>query len=752
MGLTPRQKSARISLERILQEYRGAVLHGDMGVGKTWIACDVASKYDKVLFVCQAKALKSLEKKIELYEQATGNYLNVDLISYHKFSDYKKISAKYFSKFDFFIFDESHVLKNYKAQWTTRYVKMNKGKYLHLTGTPLTKSPKDFLYVLRKCGLFESTEWFYKRYFNAKKSYSGNYWEMGEFRNAECYQNHVDRVTIRLTKKEVQPDMPDIHFHIETLPGDYTPPEDITKETKTRIEAGLKKVKPASKDILKKIRENNITIGLILCSFHDVVKAMKKELGFPIALTKEKVHKEFDRLAKEGGFLITTLGLTSSSLDLNECDNVFMMESTYSFPLDMQSVERCQRIGKKNEVNVYYYCLGGETSIAKSFSRQYLLDNLGRSKLSPSQLKRLEMCPGSYWLPTTDDKPEFIQSAADEGTQVHEIVERYLSNPSTPVPKSTHKNITEVVKYGRDLIGTCKYRGVESKVNLFTMHPELKGTVDFWALDGDTLHVMDYKNGSTSVSVKNNLQLMAYTLMILHTYGLSPKKIQHVIYQRNEKKTCFYQANVIKLWEKRIQRIIERIKKAEDEPLKHINQDSSCDFFCPAREYHNQKEEKVMTKQFTAADRKYPRATVTGKVFYAQKKKSKTGNPYLALGVSITELTDELKKAFKTGSKEQKALKAILEFNKEYQSYSFFLNGFPNSMKGDHNVSAKDEVEIEFKIKPPTPKFDRVSFDIVSIELLASDSAKENDDWGEGEVGEAETDEAPESVTSDPWG
>lgn len=1025
-GLTPKQRSARISLERILGTYRGAVLHGDMGVGKTWIACDIAAKYKNVLFVGKAGALKSLKKKIELYQVTTGNILNIELMSYDKFRDYDKVPASSLGKYDLFIWDECfsgdtevltdsgfqrldslnknskvaqveeetlkidfvkptkyiktrpnsdmlklslgngvtvdttakheflvfnrllnkwekrhaekvpgkgyiripvagsgtgsdvltseerlaiafqadgtridkrytkvrfsfskerkikdflqlmqeggfkhsegkprvfnnkkwktarnfylkmdvmskdlwsifditnisevkakkmlkeiekwdsqskkngfvfssadvrqcefvqavavlagyhtklssfkrqkphhsdrhivgitykkfigtqsmkkevikkpdyvycvsvpkgnivirskgkvfitgncHKLKNYPAGWTTRYVRLSKGKHLHLSGTPLVNSPKDFLYVLRKCGLFESTEWFYKRYFGATKSHYGDFMEKGEFRNEHCFQNHVDRVTVRLTKKDVQPDMPDVNFHIVPLPGDYTPPEDITKETKTRINAGLTKVQPASKNIRKVIRDRGITTGLVLCYFHDVAKEMAKELDFPVALTKEKVYKEFERISKEGGFLITTLGLTSSSLDLNECDNVFMIESTYSYPLDMQSVERCQRLGKKNDIDVYYYSLEGETSIAKSFSRQSLLDNMHRSKLSPSQLSRLEKCPGSYWLPALDDKPEYIEGAANEGTKMHEIVERYLTNTKIGVPRSTHENITGMIKYCRGLISTAQYSGVESKVNMFSMHPDLKGTADFWAFDGETMWVVDYKNGSSAVSVQNNLQLIAYTLMISHTYRLTPKYIQHVIYQRGDKKTCFYEGTVVKSWEKRIKRIVDRVMDAEREPLKHLNQDTSCDFFCPAREYHNK--EDNMSRQFTAADRQYSRVTLTGELFYVQTKATKTGKSLLNLGLWFTELPEELKTAFPAGSAEEISLKQVVQWNDQYKNFSCFLNGFPPNIKGEQNLSRYDEVRIEARIKPPSASFNKVSFNIVNIELL----------------------------------
>ena len=748
MGLTPAQKRARIALTDILKNYRGAVLHGDMGVGKTWIACDVASKYKKILMVSNAAALKDLREKVTKYETATGNILDIDLISYHKFADYKKVSAASLGKYDFFIFDEVQNLINYKAGKTSRFVRLSKGKYLHLSGTPMKKSPLDYIYVLRKCGLFESTEWFYKRYFNAQRSRYGDFMEKGAFRNAQCFQNHVDRVCVRLTEKDVQPDMPDINWSITKLKGEYTPPEDITKETRTRLKAGFTKVSGAAADILKQIRENNITTGLILCHFHDVARAMKEELGFPIALDNKKVYSEFARLAKEGGFLITTLGLTSSSLDLNECDNVFMVESTYSFPLDMQSIKRCQRIGKQNEVNVYYYCLEGETSVAKSFSRQYLLSNLGRSRLSPSQLSILEKCPGSYWLPALGDRPEYVEAAAIKGTNMHSVVENYLSHPKGKLDDSLPADVVGVIEYCRGLITDATHHGVESKVNLFTLHSEFTGTVDFWAFDGENLEVVDYKNGSTPVDVKNNLQLIAYSLMIMHTYNLSPENIQHVIYQKDEKKTFLYNKNMIQSWNKRIQRILDSIKIAEKEPLKHLNPNPNCDFFCRARAYHK-KEAEMTGKQYTEADRIYPRARVSGKVIYVKERtvKTKHGNSHiLNLGVSFKELPKELTTAFPEGSKEMKLVQQAVQYKDQYQAFSAFFSGFLQSIFGATCINRFDEVAIEFKIKPPKEgdAYQKITFELVSIDLIAANEAPK--------VRPPEVATTPEEIPGNPWG
>ena len=723
--LIPAQKITRIALTDILKNYRGCVLRGEMGVGKSWIAYEMAQKYKKVLFVAQAGAIKDLQMKLEEFACASGG--ETCHITFRSYAKFQKMLGQEIKQFDLFVWDESHKLRNYSAEYTKRYVRIRAGKHLHMTGTPLIKSPKDNIYVLRKCGLFSSTKEFYELYFGAKKSFKGDFLELGPFQNPLCYQTNVDKVTVVLKHKDICKDQPSINFNIVQLPGDYTPPADITKETKTRVKAGMTKVKPAVKHMIKDSLSKKTGIAFVLCNFHDTAKAVAKELGVRPALTRPTLEKHLAKVKDYGGYLVTTLGLSCSSFDFNECDDVYMIESTYSYTLDQQSIHRCRRLGKVNDVNVTYYALEGEHSVAKSMSRQYLDESMKRSKLSPSQLSIYENCPGSYWLPSLRERPEYVQAAAEKGTANHLIVERFLSDPKEKVPKSVPKECRDIITYCRELIATCKSSGSEAFVSKISFHKDFVGTVDFWAYDGETLHVVDYKNGNAKVDVEDNIQLQAYTLMICETHLISPKKIIHVIYQKSKKKTCIYDKSVLKLWSNRVFNVIKKVVAAKDKPLEHLNKDHNCDFFCKAREYHIKLGGKMGNENEFA---------ITGFLTYVQKKNSKAGNPMLNVGVSFKKLPEELKAL---GILDKK-VKAAVGYSKEYDNYSLFGMGLLEKLEGEQNPAKGDNVTLTLSAKS-SEGYEKATFFINKVVLIKKKEEKTAD-------AAPETDPVSEEV---PW-
>lgn len=747
--LLDKQEYVRVGLCDILKRYRGAILRGEEGTGKTWVAADVASHYDKTLMIAQAKAVKDIKAKISEYERASGNILDIEVISYHKFARLPKMP-----KADLFIFDECHELRNWKATWTKKFTRLKGDDFLFLSGTPLLKSPKDSMYILRKCGVINSTEEFRKYYFGAEPSKFGDFLEDKQFRNAEDFQTMLDKVCIELKHSDIDKDMPGLSYSIIRVPGTYEPPEDITKETKTRLLAGLSKVEYAGLAILEGIKNSGKNHALILCYFHETAKAMAEVLGCRIALNKEEVAKEFKHLAKNGGTLVTTLGLTSSSLDLNECDQVYLVESTYSYALDRQSINRCRRIGKKNEVQVTYFCLNGEHSVAKSFSRKYLTERMGRSRLSPSQLSILENCPGSFWLPTTSRKPEYVEAAVVKGHTNHAIVERYLHNPKIDLSDEVPEECVGMITECRKLIENCVKYGIETPVNLFTLHPEFQGTADFWSYNEKTksIYVVDYKNGNSPVAVENNLQLIAYTLMIIHTYVLDVDMIYHTIWQKDKKKSCFYQKDMLRLWNKRVKRIIDNVIKAKDNPLDHLNPDPKCSFFCNARKYHQkQQEELEMAK--TAQKSKTPTHLLTGFCTYSKKSKSKSGSGLLNVGISFKELPSSLKNLYKAGSKQMKILQKSINYSKEYGTFSLFSLGVQGRFKGSPQITKGEKIEMSISVAQPKEDsgYDKATFFIQEINPVgSSDGWNDDEEESTGSV-ENTQDVEDESSEDSPW-
>ena len=134
-------------------------MRADEGIGKTIITASVVGT-QSTLMVVPARILKGIREKLDSYVER-GFDTNIDLVSYHTFADVSKLTALQLQKYKFIVFDECHMLRNYKAGWTTRLCKLRHigldRRFLFLSATPMIKSPLDYIYILRKTGVFDYT-------------------------------------------------------------------------------------------------------------------------------------------------------------------------------------------------------------------------------------------------------------------------------------------------------------------------------------------------------------------------------------------------------------------------------------------------------------------------------------------------------------------------------------------------------------------------------------------------------------------
>lgn len=72
--------------------------------------------------------------------------------------------------------------------------------------------------------------------------------------------------------------------------------------------------------------------------------------------------------------------------------------------------------------------------------------------------------------------------------------------------------------------------GIETKVPVFYAE-NLTGTVDFWALEGGLLTVLDYKSGRNAVDPEKNPQLLTYAAGLIEKLGVLPTDIRVGIMQ-----------------------------------------------------------------------------------------------------------------------------------------------------------------------------------------------------------------------------
>ena len=587
--LTPVQERIVVGLKGIIKRNNGAVLRGETGTGKTFIAGEIAKDYDRVLVVCEKP--EDIKAKLNTINGLQSIHT---VVHYRTFGDVAKFNL---TGYDFIIFDEAHNLRNYSSAATKRMIRLGTShtKFLFMSGTMEVKTQLDSIYCYRKCGAFSelSMDEVKIKYFNGtteRNHHTGKFFVKPQSLSDENgFYDERSNFDMTVTKQDIERDRPQIKVQVRELDGEATQFENITEATEARLKTTLAKVDQAVFDIRRTIRDKNISTAVILCHFHDVANKLAKKMGVPCALTKESVASHFFRLQQRGGFLVTTLGLTKSSLDLNECNWVFMVETNYSASLDKQSIDRFDRVGKKEDLNVVYYTLKGEHSFFKSMSREGLLERQdydASSRIYPSYLQILAECPGSHWFPDRRDVPEFIENAAVVGEKAHAVLERYLSNSKT-VSKSVTPEVDYAIHLCRGLKENCKQWGVETRAKWEYNGLTVSGKVDFWCYDlsDDTLYIYDYKNGKTKVKAKDNWQLKAYAVMVCCTLKISPKRVVVGIIQQCKTSEVIYTLSDVSNLEVDLMTIVDNVIDAKEAPVRHIKE-GKCSIFCKARQVH----------------------------------------------------------------------------------------------------------------------------------------------------------------------
>ena len=159
------------------------------------------------------------------------------------------------------------------------------------------------------------------------------------------------------------------------------------------------------------------------------------------------------------------------------------------------------------------------------------------AKLSPSKRSRWALCPGSI-REEAKYPDEGSGPAAIDGTHSHTLLEyciKQFVDPLSMVARlmtdhegSFHvdKDRAERVKVAFDYVHQIKNLGLQviSETKVDPAHllgrDDLSGTVDVQIIGGDTLELIDYKDGMGIVTAEGNLQLEQYAYGVLAGYKL----------------------------------------------------------------------------------------------------------------------------------------------------------------------------------------------------------------------------------------
>lgn len=145
--------------------------------------------------------------------------------------------------------------------------------------------------------------------------------------------------------------------------------------------------------------------------------------------------------------------------------------------------------------------------------------------LRPSAAGVWSKCPGSVKMQA--EAPSYAdEHDGDEGHAAHWAASEQLQGRGTPEGMTAPNGViitAEILEYIADYVeaiqATCGQGHIEEAVTCAVIHPELKGTPDYWVFDPEsrTLTVDDFKFGWVIVEPYENWQMICYAVGILGT-------------------------------------------------------------------------------------------------------------------------------------------------------------------------------------------------------------------------------------------
>ena len=415
---------------------RKDVLIGDeMGLGKTIQALgllNASPEIKRALVVCPASLKLNWQREAEKWlvekkpvcvlpskKDLPGAGPVLVIINYEIVAKHKELFS---GTWDIVIFDESHYLKNPKAQRTVATIgKGRKGgipakRRIFLSGTPILNRPVELWPVLEATGTFPNFWQYAKRYCDARQSSYG--WDMSGASNLEELQAILrEKLMVRRLKNDVLTELPVKRRQI--LPWQ---PE--TREEKEALKAEIEAIKAAKKaksdmktaekeavaelkevysrtlaeialarhrtalaklprviELIKGVLEDGEVEKIIVFAHHrDVIHGLKEGLKDfrPVSLSGEDSiearQAAVDAFQNDPSVKVFIGGIRAAGvgITLTAASTVIFAELDWTPGAMMQAEDRAHRIGQKNSVLVLHPLLNKsiDAKLAKTLIRK----------------------------------------------------------------------------------------------------------------------------------------------------------------------------------------------------------------------------------------------------------------------------------------------------------------------------------------------------------------------------------------------
>ena len=408
---------------RFLDKANGNALIGDeMGLGKTIQTLAWAAKNNKrVLVVCpkvvRRNWLEEAEKFFPGYFHGVEliaadlkkgkvpdlSGINIAAVNYESLSKFEETIAA--AGFDTIVIDESHRMKNPKAQATQNIQKIGMGMKHHilLSGTAVKNKKEELFTQLEMVapGKFSKNA--------IKTSPIGGLWM------------DMHDVYIARQKTAVLKDLPEKTTSIvkHPVPGlpDMGAQNTVGAISKLKAEIAKGKV-PVTISMVQEILDTSDSKVIVFTDSVEAAKALQEKFGALAILNhgqlsddeREANKKEFQKKDAAGNFIsekrvfVTTRQSMAVGATLTAADKVVFNDLPWTAADVRQAEDRAHRIGQKNAVNVYWMTAEGnlfDENVNDILRRKY---ELGQKLNQGKQLTASEM----EWLSTPVSIEELI--------------------------------------------------------------------------------------------------------------------------------------------------------------------------------------------------------------------------------------------------------------------------------------------------------------------------------------------------------
>jgi SWI/SNF-related matrix-associated actin-dependent regulator 1 of chromatin subfamily A len=289
---------------------KDSLLADEMGLGKTVQAIGLINakpEIKRVLIVCPAslkinwknELIRWCHRPMTILVLSSGDVwqpCDIVITNYEQVPRYR--GAIDHVNWDLLICDESHYLKNSKAQRThavlgrwddvpaNRIYPIKATRRLFMTGTPILNRPKELWTTVRaldRQGLGRDWMAFHTRYCNAYQDEHG--WQLDGASHLEELQDRLrGSIMVRRLKKDVLPELPPKRRQIITLPA-----ETLATKHMLKVEAELAKTEAEMTALRAKVEA--LSVNQADAAYKKAVQALEEFEGVAFSATAKIRHQ-----------------------------------------------------------------------------------------------------------------------------------------------------------------------------------------------------------------------------------------------------------------------------------------------------------------------------------------------------------------------------------------------------------------------------------------------------------------------------